>query len=146
MNVTTQTDQIEQRFAQERVFAKAYALFGGLALLIASVGLFGLVSYSVARRTGEIGIRMALCARRRDVVGMMMRESIALVILGTLIGTAVALRAARFVASLFFDLAPNDPATIPSAAIIMTAISALAAYLPAQTAARLDPMIALRAE
>jgi ABC-type antimicrobial peptide transport system permease subunit len=146
MSVTTESDQIEQRFAAEKVFAQAYALFGSLAVVIASVGLFGLMSYTVARRTGEIGIRMALGARRLDVVRMVMHESIALVVLGVLIGTAVALAAGRFVASLLFDLVPSDPATIASAAVIMIAISALAAYLPARMAAGVDPMIALRTE
>src|SRR5258708_38195964 len=76
LKVSTQTEQIEQRFAQENVFAQAYALFGGLAVLIASIGLFGLMSYSVARRTNEIGIRIALGAERTPVVGLVMRESL----------------------------------------------------------------------
>src|SRR5260370_32029692 len=86
LKVSTQTEQIEQRFAQEKVFAQAYALFGGLAVLIASIGLFGLMSYSVARRTNEIGIRMALGAKREDVVGMVLRESLVLVAIGVSIG------------------------------------------------------------
>ncbi|HYM26205.1 MAG TPA: FtsX-like permease family protein, partial [Vicinamibacterales bacterium] len=106
LKVSTQTEQIEQRFAQERVFAQAYALFGGLAVVIASVGLFGLMSYSVARRTNEIGIRMALGANREDVVGMVMRESLVLVVVGVVIGTGSALGAGRFVARLLYNLAP----------------------------------------
>jgi predicted permease len=144
--VSTQTDQIERRFAQEKVFAQAYALFGGLAVLIASIGLFGLMSYAVARRTNEIGIRMALGARGEDLVSMIMREALLLVAGGVVIGTAVALGAGRFVATLLFDLAPNDPLTIAGAAAIMIAISALAGYLPARAAARVDPMVALRDE
>ena len=146
LKISTQTAQIEQRFAQERVFAQAYALFGGLAVLIASVGLFGLMLYSVARRTNEIGIRMALGARREDVVGMVMRESLALVVVGVVVGTAAALGAGRFVASLLFNLAPTDPATISAAAGLMMTVSVLAAYLPARTASRVDPMVALRDE
>ena len=146
LKVSTQTEQIEQRFAQEKVFAQAYALFGGLAVLIASIGLFGLMSYSVARRTNEIGIRMALGAKREDVVGMVMRESLVLVAAGVAIGAAIALGAGRFVASLLFDLAPTDPATLAAAAVIMIAISLIAGYLPARTASRVDPMVALRDE
>src|SRR5436190_2109948 len=145
-NVTTQTDSIEQRFAQEKVFAQAYALFGGLAVLIAAVGLFGLMSYSVARRTNEIGIRMALGAKREDVVSMILRESMILVVIGVVIGTAAALGAGRFVATLLFNLAPTDPATIVLSAVLMVVVSALAGYLPARTASRVDPMVALRDE
>lgn len=146
LNVSTQTDQIERRFAQEKVFAQAYALFGGLALALAAIGLFGLMSYSVARRTNEIGIRMALGAERGDVVGMVMRESLLLVVVGVAIGTAIAIGAGRFVASLLFDLAPTDPTTMTLAVGLMVAISALAGYLPARTASRVDPMVALREE
>ena len=146
LKVSTQTEQIEQRFAQEKVFAQAYALFGGLAVVIASIGLFGLMSYSVARRTNEIGIRMALGAAREDVVAMVLRESLVLVVLGVVIGTAAALGVGRFVATLLFNLAPGDPATMAAAAVVMIAVSALAGYLPARTASRVDPMVALRDE
>ena len=115
-------------------------------MLIASVGLFGLMSYSVARRTNEIGIRMALGARREDVVGMVMRESLVLVAVGVGIGVVAAVVASRFVASLLFNLAPTDPVTIVAAAGLMLAVSVLAGYLPARTASRVDPMIALRDE
>ncbi|HEV3141032.1 MAG TPA: ABC transporter permease [Vicinamibacterales bacterium] len=146
LKISTQTEQIEQRFAQERVFAQAYALFGGLAVLIASVGLFGLMSYSVSRRTNEIGIRMALGAERTHVVGMVMRESLVLVVIGVVVGTGVALGAGRFVASLLFNLAPTDPITMTASAVVMIAVSVLAGYLPARTASRVDPMVALRDE
>jgi predicted permease len=146
LSVTTQSEQIERRFAQEKVFAQAYALFGSLAVLIAAVGLFGLMSYSVARRTNEIGIRMALGAKREDVVSMILRESMILVLLGVVIGTAAALGVGRFVASLLFNLAPTDPMTIAISAALMIGVSALAGYLPARAASRVDPMVALRDE
>ena len=146
LKISTQAEQIEQRFAQERVFAEAYALFGGLAVLIASVGIFGLMSYSVARRTNEIGIRMALGAKRQDVVSMVMRESLILVGIGVVIGTAAALGAGRFVSTLLFNLAPTDPATITVSAALLIVVSALAGYVPARTASRVDPMVALRDE
>jgi predicted permease len=146
LNVSTQAEQVERRFAQERIFAQAYTWFGGLGLLLASIGLFGLMSYSVARRTNEIGIRMALGARGADVVAMVMRESLALVLVGIAIGGAAALAAWRLAASLLFGLDPSDPATLAASILVMVAVSAIAGYLPARTAAKVDPMIALRYE
>ena len=146
LNITTQTDQIERRFAQEKVFAQAYAWFGGLAVVVASIGLFGLMSHSVARRTNEIGIRMALGADRTRVLGMVMRESLILVVAGVVLGVGVALAAGRLVASLLFGLAATDPVTVAGAVAVMIGVSALAGYLPARAASRVDPMIALRYE
>jgi ABC-type antimicrobial peptide transport system permease subunit len=146
ISVTTQLEEVESRFLQEKVFAQAYTLFGGLALLVASVGLFGLMSYSVARRTNEIGIRMALGAERQDVVRLVMRESISLVAIGIGIGLAAASAASRLVSSLLFGLAPTDATTMAGAMIVMTVAAALAGYLPARRAARVDPVVALRSE
>jgi predicted permease len=146
INVTTQLDEVERRFQQERLFAQAYALFGGLALVVASVGLFGLMSYSVARRTNEIGIRMALGAAGQDVLGLVMRESMMLVVAGVAIGLCGAIAASRLVSNLLFGLAPTDPATIAGAMTVMVLISALAGYLPARRASHVDPMVALRDE
>ena len=146
MDMSTQTEQIERRFAQERVFAQAYTLFGGLALLVAAIGLFGLMSYNVTRRTTEIGIRMALGAQQQTVLQMIMRESILLVVIGMAIGVAGALAGGRFVASLLFGLEPTDATTGVAAAAVMLAVSTFASYLPARRAARLDPMLALRHE
>jgi predicted permease len=146
MGVTTQMEQIEQRFSQERVFAQAYALFGGLALIVASIGLFGLMSYSVTRRTNEIGIRMALGAERGNVVRMIMGESLVLVVIGLVIGLATALATGKLAASLLFGLAPTDVTTLGLAMLVMTAVSAFAGYLPARRAARVDPIVALHYE
>jgi predicted permease len=146
MNMTTQAEQVEGRLAQERLFARACVLFGGLALALASIGLFGLMSYSVARRTNEIGIRMALGAQRIDVVSLVMKESMTMVVAGVGIGLLAAVAAGRLVTTLLFGLAPSDPVTIVIATIIMVAVSAIAGYLPARRAAHVDPMIALRYE
>ena len=146
MNVSTQMEQIEGRIGQERLFAQAYALFGGLALVVAAVGLFGVMSYSVARRVNEIGVRMALGARRLDVVQMILRESTVLVAAGIAVGIATALASSRLIAALLFGLQPTDPATIAIAVLVLITVSALASYLPARRAARVDPMVALRAE
>jgi predicted permease len=144
INVTTQLEEVERRFVREKVFAQAYLLFGGLALVVAAVGLFGLMSYSVARRTNEIGIRMALGAARRDVLRLVMGESMILVGAGVVIGLGGAMAASRLVSNLLFGLAPTDPATMVGAMTAIVLTSALAGYLPARRAARVDPMVALR--
>ena len=131
---------------QERVFAQAYTLLGGLALLLASIGLFGLMSYSVARRTNEIGIRMALGAQRQDVLRLVMGESMTLVIVGVGIGLTAAMAASRLVASLLFGLAATDAATMLAAMMVLVVVSAIAGYLPARRAARVDPPVALHYE
>ncbi len=144
--ITTQSDQVEARFAQERLFALAYSLFGALALLLACIGLFGLMSYSVSRRTNEIGIRMALGAQRAGVVGMVLRESMIMVAVGVVIGLAGALASGRFVESVLFGLSTTDVWTISSAIAMTILVSLAAGYLPARRAARVDPMVALRYE
>jgi predicted permease len=144
MDVSTQLEQVERRLQQERTFASAYTLFGGLALVLAAIGLFGLMSYNVSRRTNEIGIRMALGAQRYDVLRLVMRESMILVVVGVVIGVAVALGVSRLVATLLFGLAATDALTLTAAVGLMVTVSALAGFLPARRASRVDPMVALR--
>jgi predicted permease len=144
MDVSTQLEQVERRFQQEKLFAQAYTLFGGLAMLVASIGLFGLMSYTVSRRTNEIGIRMALGAQGADVMRQVLRESMILVAVGVAIGVATAYGAGRFLSTMLFGLAPNDVLTIAGATLIMVAVSGLAGFLPARRASRVDPMVALR--
>ena len=146
IDVSTQLEQIERRFAQEKVFATAYALFGAVAVVLAAVGLFGLMSYSVARRTNEIGIRMALGARSQDVVRLVLGESLMLVAAGVTIGVAIALAAGQLVAKLLFGLAPTDIYSTAGAVLLMLMVSMAAGYLPARRASRIDPMTALHAE
>jgi predicted permease len=146
MDVFTQVQQIERRLVQEKAFAQAYALFGGLAMVLASVGLFGLMSYSVMRRTNEIGIRMALGAQRHDVVRLVMGESIVLVLIGVGIGLAATVAAGRLVASLLFGLRATDAPTMFISTMLMVIVSAIAGYLPARHAARVDPLVALHYE
>jgi predicted permease len=141
---TSQTEQISLRFAQERLFATAYTAFGALALVLACIGLFGLMSYNVARRTSEIGIRMALGAQRGTVVSMVMVESMLLVGIGVALGLAAALWAGRFVKTVVYGLSANDPLTIAAAVALIAVVSALAGYLPARRASNVDPMEALR--
>jgi predicted permease len=146
VNMTTQMDAIELRFLQEKTFAMANTLFGVLALLLAAVGLFGLMSYNVARRTNEIGVRMALGAQRYDVLRLILGESMILVVAGVAIGIGAALGASRLVATLLYGLAPTDMLTMTVAVVLMIAVSVLAGYLPARRAARVDPLVALHYE
>ena len=119
---------------------------GSLALMLASIGLYGVMSYAVARRTNEIGIRMALGAQRIDVLRLVMRESMMLVAAGVAIGLGVAVAASRLVGSLLFGLASTDVVTMAGAMIVMIAVSAFAGYLPARRASRVDPIVALHYE
>ena len=146
VNVTTQTAAIEERLSDERLYAVAYASFGGLATLLAAIGLFGLASYTVTQRTGEIGVRMALGAPSTGIAWMVLRESLVLVAAGVATGVATVLPAGRLVASLIHGLAPTDSVTILQAAALLAGIAAAAAYLPARRAARVDPLTALQDE
>jgi predicted permease len=146
MEVKTQTEQIDQTLFQERLFAKLSSFFGLLALVLACVGLYGIMSYAVARRTNEIGIRMALGAERHNILGMVMRETLIMVALGVAIGIPAALAATRVISSMLFDLKPTDPLTIAVSASAMIAVAAFAGYVPARRASRVDPMVALRYE
>lgn len=144
--VRTQVADINRTINQEITFARLCSAFAVLALVIACVGLYGAVSYNVARRTGEIGIRMALGAQRGGVVRMVLREVLALAAVGLAAGLAVALASSRFVASFLYGLTPNDPVALALAAAILLAAVLAAGYAPARRASRIDPVTALRAE
>jgi predicted permease len=145
-DVATQKQQIDESLGGERFFVQFTSLFGLLALGLALVGLYGLTAYSVVRRTREIGVRMALGAQHAQVLWMVLQESLLLAGLGIAVGLAAALAATRVLASMLFGLAPTDPLTIAGASLIMTAVAALAGYLPARRATKVDPMVALRYE
>jgi predicted permease len=145
-DMTTQSRRIDQTISQERTFAQLCACFGALALLMACVGLYGTMAYAVARRTGEIGIRMALGATRRRVIWMILREVAMLSTLGLLVGLVAAYQTTAFLKSFLFGVKPNDPFAIGASVAIMIACALLAGYLPAFRASRIDPMVALRNE
>jgi predicted permease len=142
-NVATQAEQVERRFTQDRLFANALSFFGGLALVLAAIGLFGLMSYNVGRRSQEIGIRMALGARRLDVIRMVLTESLTLVVVGVVIGLGATYWLGRLVTTFLFGLAPTDAATIAAAVTLVLAVSTLAGFLPARRASRVDPNVVL---
>jgi predicted permease len=145
-NVMTLAEQVNELLVQERLIATLSSFFSLLALLLVCMGLYGIMSYAVVRRTNEIGIRMALGARRGDVLWMVMRETLALVIIGVAIGLAASLGVARLISSLLFGLTATDPMTIAVATLMLVAMAALAGYLPARRASRVDPLVALRYE
>jgi putative ABC transport system permease protein len=132
--------------AQPRFRAALISAFAVVALLLAAVGVFGLISYSVTQRTREIGIRIALGAQPRQVLGALFREGIVLAAIGTAIGLAGALAAGRLLSSFLFDVRASDPLTLAAVAVLLLAVAALATYLPARRALRVDPIAALRTE
>ncbi len=144
LNLRTLDDQIDRLHAQELLFARISGLFGTLALALACVGLYGLMSYAVLRRTAEIGLRMALGALPAHVLRMILRESLTLVCFGVAAGIAAAYGASRLVATMLFGLSPADPLTYGAAALVLAAVALLASLLPARRASRVDPMIAFR--
>ncbi len=146
LEVRTQTQQIDATLAQERLFATLTGGFGLIALILAAVGIYGIMAYGVERRTNEIGIRMALGARARVVLAMVLREAFWLALLGIAVGLAGALAVTRLLASLLFGLKPTDPLTLGGAALLLLTIALLAGFKPAFRASRVDPMQALRHE
>jgi hypothetical protein len=140
------TQLVDQELAREKLVAKLSSFFGALALLLAAVGLYGLMAHAVLRRTQEIGIRVALGATRSDLVWMVLRETLTLVSVGVAIGVPAALSLAPIVSSMLFGIMPRDPVMISMAVLIMSVVATLAAYLPARRASLVDPLSALRRE
>jgi ABC-type antimicrobial peptide transport system permease subunit len=143
-SIGTLREQVDDSIFEQRMLAAIGGFFGTLALVLAAVGLYGLVAYGTARRTGEIGIRIALGARRTQVLWMILRDSLAMVGAGLALGLPVALAAARAVDSVLFGIQPADPLTFVSTAAILAVIGLAAAFLPAHRAARLEPSQVLR--
>jgi predicted permease len=137
---------IRETLLKERLMATLSGFFAALAVLLAVIGLYGVMSYMVARRRNEIGIRMALGADRQDVVRMIMRDAAALLVAGLAIGVVLSLGATRSAATLLFGVTPGDPTTLAAAAVGLAVVAGLASWLPATRAARLDPNEALREE
>jgi len=138
--------QVDESLLQPRMVALLSSFFGGLALLLAMIGLYGVTAYGVARRQGEIGIRMALGAQPGAVIWLVLREVVLMLALGTVLGLAASLAAGRLVASLLYGVRSYDLAPLAAGTVVLGAATGVAAYLPARRAARLDPATALREE
>ena len=144
--IGTQAARSRATLARERVYAQILTFFGALALALAAIGLFGILAYSVAQRTHEIGIRIALGARGDDVVRMIVVQGMRPAVLGLLLGLGAALSLGRVVAGLVYGVGASDPMTLAATSVLLMAIAALAAFVPARRAARVDPIVALRSE
>jgi ABC-type antimicrobial peptide transport system permease subunit len=144
---TKTIDQIVgAELVEQRVTALLSSFFAVLAVLLASIGLYGLMTYTVTRRTREIGVRMAVGAQQKNVLSMMLRESLILALTGIAIGIPCAVAACRLISSLLFGLSPSDLPTIIAATVLLLLVALAAGYLPARRASTIDPMSALRTE
>ncbi|HEX4232090.1 MAG TPA: FtsX-like permease family protein [Bryobacteraceae bacterium] len=146
LKITTLNTQIEGSLEQEKLIAALSSIFGLLALILASIGIYGTLAYSVAGRTVEIGIRMAVGARRSNVVWMVLRDSFIVIAIGMAIGLPLAFGATQWLKSFLFGVREIDPLAIAAAVLLVLTLALLASYLPARRAARIDPMRALRHE
>jgi predicted permease len=145
-HVRTQAEQIEDMLSQERLMSRISSFYGAVALLLACIGLYGLLSYEVTRRTREIGIRLALGAEPRDLLRLVVGQGILLVVVGTTIGIAAAMGVMRFMSAMLYGIHANDPATFTAVAILLTLVALLASFIPARRAMGVDPIVALRYE
>jgi ABC-type antimicrobial peptide transport system permease subunit len=146
LNLVSFGEQVARNFNQERLIARLTELFGLLALILACVGLYGISAYAVAQRTNEIGIRMALGADRRNVLGLVLRGALAQLGLGLAIGIPAALAGGRVLADQLYGVKSHDPMILGLAAVILAACAVLAVSVPARRATRVDPIVALRYE
>lgn len=144
--IRAQTEIIAQTSAKERVFTQLLTLFGGFALLLASIGLYGVTAYSVTRRTSEIGVRVAVGARPGQILGLVLRQVVALALIGLVVGVPAALAAGPLVGSLLYGVAPTDPLAVVAASAVMLAVAVGAGLLPALRASRVDALAALSVE
>ncbi len=137
---------VDASTAQPKFRTTLLGLFAAIALILAVTGIFGVISYSVSCRTREIGIRVALGASRNAVLRMILRETLALTLIGLAVGVPCALAASRLVGHMLFNVSPNDPATLIGVGLLLAAVACVAGYIPARRAMRVDPMVALRHE
>jgi putative ABC transport system permease protein len=144
--VKTITEQIESALSPDRLMALLLAIFGGVALLLASVGVYGVVSYAVSQRTREIGIRMALGATKTNVLRLVLREGMVMTAAGVIVGLAAALALTRLISSLLFGLTATDVTTFSLITAALLLIALIACYIPARRATKVDPLVALRYE
>jgi predicted permease len=144
LRLQTMNNVVDESLRRERFVAQLAGFFSLIAILLAAIGLYGTMSYAVTLRTNELGVRMALGARVPDVIRLVFQESMLLVVIGVVIGLGAALGSTHYISSLLYKLSPTDPTTISLAVLVMLVVAALASYLPARRASRVDPMVALR--
>ncbi|MGH8095003.1 MAG: FtsX-like permease family protein [Chthoniobacterales bacterium] len=142
-NVRTMDDVVTDSLGTRRVSMQLFAVFAIAALLLAAIGIYGVMAYSVTQRTHEIGIRMALGAQRSDVLGLVVRQGMTLAAIGVVAGLAGAFGLTRMIANLLFGVGASDPTTFIGISFLLLAVAFIACYLPARRAAKLDPVIAL---
>jgi len=145
-NVRTMTQLVASSVAQRRLSVQLLGGFAGLSMLLAAIGLYGVLAYIVTQRTQEIGIRMALGAQQVDVLKLVLHQGMTLTAIGIVAGLAGALALTRLMSSLLYDMKPFDPATFAAVSLLLTAVAFFACWLPARRAARVDPMGGLRYE
>jgi len=144
--VSSLDEQVDQSIAAQSLIARLTSFFGVIAVFLACIGIYGLLSYSVARRTCELGIRLALGAQSRMLLWLVLRESLVLLAIGLAIGVPISLGSTRVLKSLLYDLSPLDPMAISTAIVAVVVMTMAAAWLPARRATRINPIQALRAE
>jgi putative ABC transport system permease protein len=145
-NVGTLKDQVSDRLAEPRFRTGLITLFAVIALLLACVGVYGVISYSVTQRTHEIGIRMAVGARASDVLGMIVKQAIYMAVLGVVVGLSISFFVVSLMVKLLFNVTPRDPIIFVAAALVLASTALIASYIPARRASKLDPLVALRSE
>jgi predicted permease len=146
IEIETMNELVADSLTQDTMLTTLSGFFGGLAVLLACIGIYGIMAYAVANRTNEIGIRMALGAQGKDVLGLILRESMLLVLIGVLIGLPAVFATWKLIKSLLFGLTPADPVALAAATVLMFAVAAIAGYIPARRASRTSPLEALRYE